>query len=299
MPLYKDWTWIGGFGPELMLCAASARVGPARSCLVGGVGRPAAARARPTCGGGPVDVVRRSASASRACSTWSVEPGAPWAVRTGAMWTRKRPARCTRHGARPAGRPARADRRVGRPASARAVVVVVGGRGRAGRRPAGDLEPRRRAPRRGRASPSAAVWVDGVPAHVAPQPFHGLAGRRRPALHARSPRARARENLLVIASDYEQPFGTFAGALPARRAAARRLGRHGAPPRALVTPAQLLEQHLGVHRADQLAQRLARRRARSPPRARARPPRAARPAPRPPSRPAGAARRGSAACRRR
>ena len=31
----------------------------------------------------------------------------------------------------------------------------------------------------------------------------------------RSPRARGAENLLVVASDYEQPFGTFAGALPA------------------------------------------------------------------------------------
>ena len=31
MPMRKDWTWIGGFGPELMLCAASVRVGPARS----------------------------------------------------------------------------------------------------------------------------------------------------------------------------------------------------------------------------------------------------------------------------
>ena len=26
MPMRKEWTWIGGFGPDLMLCAASARI---------------------------------------------------------------------------------------------------------------------------------------------------------------------------------------------------------------------------------------------------------------------------------
>ena len=31
MPLHKAWTWVGGFGPELMLCAATARIGPMRT----------------------------------------------------------------------------------------------------------------------------------------------------------------------------------------------------------------------------------------------------------------------------
>ena len=31
MPMRKAWTWVGAFGPELMLCAASARVGPVRT----------------------------------------------------------------------------------------------------------------------------------------------------------------------------------------------------------------------------------------------------------------------------
>ena len=59
-----------------------------------------------------------------------------------------------------------------------------------------------------------AVWVDGAPAPRAAAAVPRPRRRRRPALHrARDARAQ-RENLLLIASDYEQPFGTFAGALP-------------------------------------------------------------------------------------
>jgi hypothetical protein len=57
------------------------------------------------------------------------------------------------------------------------------------------------------------VWVDGEPHAVGPVEFDGLAGVGGLAFTAEAMRAR-RENLLVIASDYEQPFGTFAGALP-------------------------------------------------------------------------------------
>jgi hypothetical protein len=31
MAMHKEWIWIGGFSPDLMLCAASVRVGPART----------------------------------------------------------------------------------------------------------------------------------------------------------------------------------------------------------------------------------------------------------------------------
>ena len=31
MRTHKAWTWVGAFGPDLMLCAASARIGPARA----------------------------------------------------------------------------------------------------------------------------------------------------------------------------------------------------------------------------------------------------------------------------
>ena len=46
-----------------------------------------------------------------------------------------------------------------------------------------------------------------------PQPFHGLAGVGDLRFTALATRAR-KENLLLIASDYEQPFGLFSGALP-------------------------------------------------------------------------------------
>jgi hypothetical protein len=57
------------------------------------------------------------------------------------------------------------------------------------------------------------VWVEGVPERVEPPPFDGL---RRVGDLTFTPLARRakRENYLVIASDYEQPFGTFAGSLP-------------------------------------------------------------------------------------
>jgi hypothetical protein len=58
-----------------------------------------------------------------------------------------------------------------------------------------------------------AVWIDGVPHHVPPQPFDGLEGVGDLRFTALATRV-CRENLLLIASDYEQPFGSFAGTLP-------------------------------------------------------------------------------------
>ena len=57
------------------------------------------------------------------------------------------------------------------------------------------------------------VWVDGEPHHVGRLPFDGLDGvgdLRFTPLAVRT----HHENYLVLASDYEQPFGTFSGSLP-------------------------------------------------------------------------------------
>ncbi|MGH2948598.1 MAG: DUF2804 domain-containing protein, partial [Solirubrobacteraceae bacterium] len=58
------------------------------------------------------------------------------------------------------------------------------------------------------------VWVAGTPREVGPMAFaddlSAVGGLR---FAAEAVRAR-RENLLVLRSDYEQPFGTFAGELP-------------------------------------------------------------------------------------
>jgi hypothetical protein len=62
------------------------------------------------------------------------------------------------------------------------------------------------------------VWVDGEPRPLGPVAFDGLTGVRFAeggALRFAAEATRARrERLLLVASDYEQPFGTFAGELP-------------------------------------------------------------------------------------
>jgi hypothetical protein len=57
------------------------------------------------------------------------------------------------------------------------------------------------------------VWVGGEPHAVAVPRFDGLAGVGGLRFDAQASRAR-KENLVLIASDYEQPFGTFTGSLP-------------------------------------------------------------------------------------
>ena len=63
------------------------------------------------------------------------------------------------------------------------------------------------------------VWVDGVPHEVGPVRFRpGLAGiefGEGGSLAFRAEAVRAhRENVVLMASSYEQPFGTFTGSLP-------------------------------------------------------------------------------------
>ena len=210
MTMPKAWTWIGGFGPELMLCAASARIGPARAAWWA-VRDGERLHERTYRRRGPVAVSPERIVAPGVLDL-AVEPGAPWAVRTGAMWTRKRPARL--HGTA-----------LGREVDVAGLIDES-----AGRHPrrmswwwsagAGALADGREVTwnlvdglHDGVEESERAVWIDGVPAHVPPQPFHGLAGVGDLRFTALATRAR-KENLLLIASDYEQPFGTFAGALP-------------------------------------------------------------------------------------
>ena len=59
-----------------------------------------------------------------------------------------------------------------------------------------------------------AVWVDGVPHAAGPADFaDDLSRVGELTFAAEAVRAR-RENLLIVASDYEAPFGAFAGTLP-------------------------------------------------------------------------------------
>jgi Protein of unknown function (DUF2804) len=216
---HKAWTWVGAFGPELMLCAASARIGPARTswwAVWDGERlhertyrrlRPVEATPERVRVDGVLDLV--------------VEPGAPWAVRTGPMWTRKRPARV--HGVA-----------LGRQVDLHGLVDES-----AGRHPSmswwwsagvGSLADGRAVTwnlvdglHDGVEESERAVWIDGVPAHVPPQRFDGLSGVGDLRFTAFATRAR-RENLLLLSSDYEQPFGSFTGALPVDGELARGYG---------------------------------------------------------------------------
>ena len=210
MPFYKDWTWVGAFGPDLMLCAATRAGRALPRGLVGGVGRGAPARAlvppRARRGSRPRARARRAGARARAGRA----VGRPERPDVDAQ----APGPRARDGARPGGRPARADRRVGGPPPAPHGLAVVGRRRRAGGRAAGDLEPGRRAARRRHR-----IGARGLDRR---RPGGGPAAAVRRAARASATcastavatRAR-RENLLVVASDYEQPFGTFTGALPA------------------------------------------------------------------------------------
>ena len=193
MPLRKSWRWIGAFGPDMMLCVAHARVG----------------------------VIRRSWWAvwdgaqlhegTRAPFSLTLEAGEPIEVTTGPAFTRKTPLRVrgTVLG-KAIDLPGLLDDSEGRHARRTAWMWSAGaGRTDDGRSVVWNLvdglhdgTPSERT-----------VWLDGVPHEVGHQPFDGLHGVGDLRFTASATRAK-RENYLVIASDYEQPFGTFTGRLP-------------------------------------------------------------------------------------
>ena len=97
-------------------------------------------------------------------------------------------------------------------------MALVGGR-RAWPSPARrGLEPRRGPARR--LPQNVRCGSTATPHQVEPLPFDGLDGVGDLRFTALATRAK-RENYLVIASDYEQPFGTFTGTLPVAGALAR------------------------------------------------------------------------------
>ena len=107
---------------------------------------------------------------------------------------------------------ARPARRVRRPPRAPYRLALVRRRGEIGGGRGRRLEPRRRActtviPRSARSGSTASHTRSPA------QPFDGLDGVGDLRFSAQAVRAK-RENYLVVASDYEQPFGTFTGSLP-------------------------------------------------------------------------------------
>jgi hypothetical protein len=197
----KRWRWVGLFGEDLMLCVASARIGPIPVSWWAVWDR----RTR----------TLRERTFRRPMAPLEVETGAP--VETisphggNPIWTRKTPAAFsgtirlggqdfTLRDARglvdeSAGYHARETRwhwttGVGSTADGRAVTWNL-------------CEGLHDAPE----ASERTVWLDGEPHHVGPEAGAGLRFDREVArVH--------KENLLLLATDYEQPFGTFGGSLP-------------------------------------------------------------------------------------
>jgi Protein of unknown function (DUF2804) len=197
----KRWTYVGAFGPELMLCAARGRIGvlPFSWWAVWDGERLSEGRRRAgrlelaVAGGAAVEVVSPH--------------GAQYA------WTRKRAVRVSgSFDGRPFDLAGILDESAGYHARHTAwrwsagVGTLVSGEPVTWNLVDGIHDAVTGSER--------AVWLGGEPREVPPVSFaddlSGVAGLR---FTAAATRVR-RENLLLVRSDYEQPFGTFAGELP-------------------------------------------------------------------------------------
>jgi hypothetical protein len=220
----KRWRWVGAFGEDVMLCAAVARIGPVpvswwaiwdrrRRTLVEHTVRSAGAvdlsggRVAVDDGPGRLELV-----VDEAAGVETVSPHGP-----GYIWTCKRPAR-VRGTANVMDReiavdlPAFVDESAGYHARETSWHWSAGvGRTTSGAEVVWNLVTGLHdAPE----ASERTVWVDGVPHHVPPQPFaDDLSAVGALSFCAEATRAH-RENLLLVASDYEQPFGSFSGSLP-------------------------------------------------------------------------------------
>jgi hypothetical protein len=214
MPLRKTWTWVGVFGPDLMLCVARVRVGGLRRAWW------AVWDGARLWEGGPrgvrVDARRAQVDAGEVRIGLALDPGRSIEVTTGPAWTRKTPVLA--HGLVVVGgrrvevaAPGLVDESDGRHPrhtawrwAAGAGVTAAGGAAVAWNLVEGmhDGSPSERC-----------VWVDGEPHAVGPLAFDGLDGVGDLRFSAVAKRA-ARESYVVLRSDYEQPFGSFAGELP-------------------------------------------------------------------------------------
>jgi hypothetical protein len=210
----KRWTWVGAFGPELMLCAAVARIGPATAAWWavwdGATLTERSLRRRAGIVVEPSRVVVPGVIELSVGDAAPVEVVSPHGSQY--IWTRKRGGVRVRGTA--LGREVDAAGLVDESAGYHArhtawlwsagVGVLASGSPVAWNLVDGVHD-----------SPVGSertVWADGEPREVRPQAFDGLAGVGGLRFSAQATRAR-RESLLLMRSDYEQPFGTFTGSL--------------------------------------------------------------------------------------
>ena len=221
----KAWRYVGVFGPQLMLCAASVRIGPARQSFWAVWDREAQTlHERTAIGRGPVRLspgrVRLSDGDVAIDLELAEVPGIETVCRSGSSygWTRKQGGIPARGRVRVAGREV--------PLDARAVVDDTAayyerhtrwrwsagvGRATDGRELAWNLVSGVNDPPRGS---ERTVWIDGRPMEPEPSAF-GDELRHVDGLRFEPEAVRERrDNLLLIRSSYRQPFGTFSGELP-------------------------------------------------------------------------------------
>jgi uncharacterized protein DUF2804 len=222
--LRKRWTYVGAFGPEVMLCGGAAQVGPIWQSWWALWDRRAGRLRERTRPGRRAAIVRADRLRVPALELdLLVEPGAEVEVRIpdGAAWTwtRKRAgvrARGTLEG-RPVELGAVVDESAGyhpRDTSWRwsaGVGTTEDGRAVAWNLVAGINDPPMGSER--------AVWVEGAPREVGPVRFaedlSAIAFAEGGELRFAGEASRERnDNLLLLRSRYAQPFGTFTGELP-------------------------------------------------------------------------------------
>jgi hypothetical protein len=225
----KAWRWIGVFGPELLLCAGSARIGVARLAWWAVWDREAGVlRERSYRRTGPVDVGGAGSLSHLRLRADDVAIDLALEERDGVetvsphgrsyIWTRKQ------GGVRAHGTVALS----GRVRAIDAYAVVDDSAGYHARRTAWRWSAGVGVAASGAQvawnlvdgvhdAPDASertVWIDGEPHAVGPVQFApGLESVGELRFAAEAVRAR-RENLVLMRSEYEQPFGTFSGALP-------------------------------------------------------------------------------------
>lgn len=221
----KSWRYVGVYGPELMLCIGAVRIGPARQAFWAvwdRAGRRLHERTVIGRGGvrlsfGRATVHDRDVAIELALEE---EAGVETVCPSGGAyaWTRKQGA------VRAHGSVTIAGRR--HPVDACAVIddtagyyqrhtcwmwsagvgTAADGRAVAWNLVAGVNDPV--------AGSERTVWVDGVASEAPPSTFAGDLSSVDGLLFEAEATRRRRENLLLIRSDYIQPFGTFSGSLP-------------------------------------------------------------------------------------
>jgi hypothetical protein len=217
----KRWRYVGVFGGELMACFGVVSIGPLRQAFWAvldgdGLRERTRFRTRTVDLGDGVVRVRGVADLAVEAAGETIEVTNPHGAQR--IWTRKTPARVrgTLAG-QPVDLPALIDDSAGYHAR------VTEWEWAAGAGVSGDGRDVRwnfvTGIHDGATGSERRVWVDGVPSEVAPVAFSDALDEVRFAdggalrFSARAERAR-RDELLLFASDYRQPFGSVSGTLP-------------------------------------------------------------------------------------